>query len=57
VTTKKVPGWLSRLLVGGTFCSLLWLERRRPLRHRQVEPKARRNARNLAVASLSAATP
>jgi sterol desaturase/sphingolipid hydroxylase (fatty acid hydroxylase superfamily) len=45
---------LSALLVGGAFCGLLWLERRRPLR-RSVEPKVRRNARNLAVAALSAA--
>jgi hypothetical protein len=54
MTRKKVPGWLGGLLVGGTFCALLWLERRRPLR-RAVEPKLRRNARNLAVAALSAA--
>jgi sterol desaturase/sphingolipid hydroxylase (fatty acid hydroxylase superfamily) len=51
---KRVPGWLSGLLVGGAFCGLLWLERRRPLR-RAVEPKLWRNARNLAVAALSAA--
>src|SRR5207302_939276 len=51
---KKVPGWLSGLLIGGAFCGLLWLEQRRPLR-RSVEPKFRRNARNLAVAALSAA--
>jgi sterol desaturase/sphingolipid hydroxylase (fatty acid hydroxylase superfamily) len=54
MTQKKLPGWLSGLLIGGAFCGLLWLERRRPLR-RSVEPKARRNARNLAVATLSAA--
>src|SRR5438874_4112180 len=52
--SKKLPGWVPLLLVGGTFCGLLWLERRRPLR-RAVESKARRNARNLAVAGLSAA--
>lgn len=51
---KRVPGWLTGLLVGGTFVTLLWLERRRPLR-RSVEPKVRREARNLAVAALSAA--
>jgi sterol desaturase/sphingolipid hydroxylase (fatty acid hydroxylase superfamily) len=50
----KVPGWLSGLLIGGTFFTLLWLERRRPLR-RSVERKSRREARNLAVAALSAA--
>ena len=54
MSAKKVPGWLSALLIGGTFCGLLWLERRRPLR-RSVEPKTRRNVRNLAVAALSAA--
>src|SRR5262245_43390123 len=53
VGVKKVPAWLNALLAGGTFCALVWLERRRPLRH-SVEPKARRNARNLAVAALSA---
>jgi hypothetical protein len=53
--TKKVPGWLSALLVGGTSCALVWLESRRPLRRRSVEPKGRRDARNLAVAGLSAA--
>jgi sterol desaturase/sphingolipid hydroxylase (fatty acid hydroxylase superfamily) len=37
----------------GEFCLLLWLERRRPLR-RAVEPKLRRSARNLSVATLSA---
>lgn len=51
---KQVPGWLNTLLIGGTFCGLLWLERRRPLR-RSVEPKRRRNVRNLTVAALSAA--
>jgi sterol desaturase/sphingolipid hydroxylase (fatty acid hydroxylase superfamily) len=50
---NKVPGWLSLLLVGGGFAALLWWERRRPLR-RSVEPKLRRNARNLAVATLGA---
>ncbi len=42
--------------MGGTFAGLLWLERRRPLRRRQVEPKLRRDARNLAVAAAGAAT-
>jgi sterol desaturase/sphingolipid hydroxylase (fatty acid hydroxylase superfamily) len=53
MTAKKVPGWLNALLIGGTFCGLLWLERRRPLR-RSVEPKARRNVRNLTLAALGA---
>jgi hypothetical protein len=55
VAENRVPGWLSGLLVGGAFCALLWLERRRPLR-RSVEPKLRRNARNLAVAARFGST-
>jgi sterol desaturase/sphingolipid hydroxylase (fatty acid hydroxylase superfamily) len=51
---KRLPGWLSLLLVGGAFGALVWLERRRPLR-RAVDPKLRREGRNLAVAALSAA--
>lgn len=35
-----------------TFAGLFWLETRRPLR-RRVEPKPRRNVRNLAFAALS----
>ena len=38
----------------GAFGLLAWLERRRPLR-RAVEPKLRREARNLAVAAVGAA--
>lgn len=52
---RKVTAWLSAPLVVGAF-GLLWLlERRRPLR-RKVEPKLRRNARNLAVAGVAAAS-
>ncbi len=50
---KKVSAWLSAPLVLGAFGVLVWLERRRPLR-RAVEPKARRDARNLAVAATGA---
>jgi sterol desaturase/sphingolipid hydroxylase (fatty acid hydroxylase superfamily) len=50
----KVPTWLSAPLVIGAFGLLVWLERRRPLR-RAVEPKLRHEARNLAVAAVSAA--
>jgi sterol desaturase/sphingolipid hydroxylase (fatty acid hydroxylase superfamily) len=54
VKKRQVPAWLSGSLVVGAF-GLLWLlERRRPLR-REVEPKLRRNARNLAVAGVAAA--
>jgi sterol desaturase/sphingolipid hydroxylase (fatty acid hydroxylase superfamily) len=52
---RELPGWLSGALALGTFVTLLWLERRRPLRARRAS-KPRRDARNLAVAALSAAT-
>jgi sterol desaturase/sphingolipid hydroxylase (fatty acid hydroxylase superfamily) len=51
---KKVPTWISGSLIAGAFGFLYWLEWRRPLR-REVEPKTRRNARNLAMAGVSAA--
>src|SRR3546814_20795656 len=54
VKTGRMPGWLGAAMVVGAFGTLLWLEHRRPLR-RAVEPKARRNLRNLAVAGISAA--
>lgn len=50
---RKVPAWLSAPLVIGAAGLLVWLERRRPLR-RAVEPKTRREARNLAVAAAGA---
>ncbi len=53
---RKVPGWVNFLLIGGTFATLWWLERRRPLRQGMVEPLARHQGRNLAMAVLSAAT-
>jgi sterol desaturase/sphingolipid hydroxylase (fatty acid hydroxylase superfamily) len=45
---------VSAPLILGAFGLLVWLERRRPLR-RAVEPKLRREARNLAVAVAGAA--
>jgi sterol desaturase/sphingolipid hydroxylase (fatty acid hydroxylase superfamily) len=54
-TDRRLPGWLSGVLVIGAFGALVWRERRRPLRE-AIEPKLRRDARNLAVAALSAAT-
>lgn len=51
---RKIPAWISAPLVLGAFGALVWLERRRPLR-RAVEPKLRHEARNLAVAAVSAA--
>lgn len=53
VREKTVPGWLGAVLTLGTFAALVWLENRRPLRG-AVESKLRRNARNLAVATLGA---
>jgi sterol desaturase/sphingolipid hydroxylase (fatty acid hydroxylase superfamily) len=50
-----VPGWLSALLIGGTFATLVYLEARQPLRGKRSEPKLRRTIRNLAVAATSAA--
>ncbi len=38
----------------GWFAALVWLERRQALRRRQVEPKARRDIRNLAVGGFGA---
>lgn len=51
---REVSGWLSGALVVGALAALVWLEGRRPLR-RETEPKAERDARNLAVAGLGAA--
>ncbi|HEV7842217.1 MAG TPA: sterol desaturase family protein [Pyrinomonadaceae bacterium] len=51
---RKVPTWISAPLILGAFGLLVWLERRRPLRQR-VEPALRREARNLTVATVSAA--
>jgi sterol desaturase/sphingolipid hydroxylase (fatty acid hydroxylase superfamily) len=50
---KQVPGWISGTITAGVFGALLWMEWRRPLR-KSVEPKLRRNARNLAVAASAA---
>jgi sterol desaturase/sphingolipid hydroxylase (fatty acid hydroxylase superfamily) len=53
VTRSPMPAWLSASLVAGTFLTLAFLERRRPLR-RAVEPPLQRTARNLAIAGLGA---
>src|SRR6266567_8359014 len=47
--------WLQGTLMMGAFAALIVAERRRPLRG-HVEPKLRRDIRNLAVAALGAAT-
>jgi sterol desaturase/sphingolipid hydroxylase (fatty acid hydroxylase superfamily) len=51
---SRIPTWISAPLILGAFGALVWLERRRPLRQ-AVEPKLRHEARNLAVAVVSAA--
>lgn len=54
---RKVPAWIgASLAVGACAVALVWLERRRPLRLRAVESKFVRDARNLAVAGVAAAT-
>jgi len=55
ITSRPLPTWISASLIAGAFGALLWLERRRPLRQRAVEPKLRHDMRNLAVAAVSAA--
>ncbi|HWO41390.1 MAG TPA: sterol desaturase family protein [Candidatus Eisenbacteria bacterium] len=52
---RELPAWLTGALVVGTFAAVLWLEIRRPLRA-QTRRKLRRDARNLALAALSATT-
>lgn len=52
--SEQIPTWLSGTLIAGAL-GLLWLlERRRPLRTIEVEPKLMRNARNLTVAGAAA---
>jgi sterol desaturase/sphingolipid hydroxylase (fatty acid hydroxylase superfamily) len=50
---RDLPGWLSGAMVLGTMAAVLWLETRRPLR-RQHHSKIKRDARNLAMAAMSA---
>jgi sterol desaturase/sphingolipid hydroxylase (fatty acid hydroxylase superfamily) len=51
--SRTLPWWISGPVIVGTFVVLVWMERKRPLRH-ETEPKLRRDARNLAVAGLGA---
>ena len=53
---RKVPAWLSVPLLVSACAALAWLERKRPLRRDAVEPKLKREARNLAVAGAGALT-
>lgn len=50
---RIVPSWIGAILTVGTFAALVILERRRPLRSTQAEPKLARNVRNLFVASAA----
>jgi sterol desaturase/sphingolipid hydroxylase (fatty acid hydroxylase superfamily) len=50
--TRAVPWWIAGVLGAGCVLVLSYLERRKPLR-RSVEPKLKRETRNLAVAGLS----
>lgn len=51
MTGKRVPAWVSGVVVFGGFVALAWWERRRPLR-KTVEPKLRREVRNGAIAAV-----
>lgn len=53
--SQELPGWLNGLLIAGTFVTLIWLERKRPLR-RERQPKLSHDARNLTHSVLSALT-
>lgn len=46
--------WVSGILTAGTFLTLYYLERRKPLR-REIEPQLPHNARNFAIASMAGA--
>jgi sterol desaturase/sphingolipid hydroxylase (fatty acid hydroxylase superfamily) len=50
---SKLPWWISTALSAGAFIGLFRLERKRPLR-KSVEPKSRRDARNLGIAAIGA---
>ncbi|MEJ2034381.1 MAG: sterol desaturase family protein [Deltaproteobacteria bacterium] len=53
--SKPVPTWLNGLLVIGSLATLVYFELQRPLRLRKTqESKLRRDARNFAIAGLSA---
>jgi sterol desaturase/sphingolipid hydroxylase (fatty acid hydroxylase superfamily) len=50
----NLKGWLGAGLATGAFCAFAWLERRRPLRRHTVEPKFKREIRNLSIAGIGA---
>jgi sterol desaturase/sphingolipid hydroxylase (fatty acid hydroxylase superfamily) len=51
---SELPAWLAGGLVFGALATILWLEKRRPLR-REREEKLRRDKRNLVIGAMSAA--
>jgi sterol desaturase/sphingolipid hydroxylase (fatty acid hydroxylase superfamily) len=54
MTSKELPGWIRAPLILGCCGWILWREWRTPAR-REVESKAVRNVRNLAIAGLAGA--
>jgi sterol desaturase/sphingolipid hydroxylase (fatty acid hydroxylase superfamily) len=53
--SRAIPAWLTAVVVGGAGLAIFLLETRRPLRRRR-EPRARRTARNMTMAGLTAAS-
>jgi sterol desaturase/sphingolipid hydroxylase (fatty acid hydroxylase superfamily) len=51
---KGISPWLTGGVAVAWFAGLVWLERRQTLRHRRIEPKLRRDVRNLAVGGIGA---
>ena len=51
--TRRIPAWVSGLLIAGTAVTVAWFERRRTLRPR-VEDQVPHTGRNLAIAGLGA---
>jgi len=52
---KRIPTWVSGVVVLGAFAAILWAETRNPHRQ-QKHHKIRRDVRNLAIAAMSAVT-
>jgi len=49
---RVLPGWLNATIIGGTLATVLWLERRHPLRARNE--RGSHDARNFVMVALSA---
>ena len=52
---REVPGWLSGILIVGVGLTILYFEKKRPLR-KPRQDKIRRNVRNLFMSATTAAT-